>query len=170
MSATTDIYTLSLHDALPISQAEGNGVVLHLYKCAGGFKGINHPWPGLEPVETAELIRHQITFEPGVETDDARPGQAMPLADLEVSRVVRRGELQRCGAEVAPDRCIGDDRDEPVGERDADLAADQVSVTLIVRVNRDRGVSEDRLWPERGDVHVATVVECVSECEHLRIA
>src|SRR5690625_1321289 len=170
MSATTDIYTLSLHDALPISQAEGKGVVLHLNKCAGGFKGINHPWPGLEPVETAELIRHQITFEPGVETDDARPGQAMPLADLEVSRVVRRGDLQRSGTEVAFHRFVGDDRDEPVGERDADLAADQVSVTFIVRVNRDRGVSEDRLGPDRGDVDVATILELVRECEHLRLA
>src|SRR5690625_7451079 len=78
----------------------------------------------------------------------------MPLADLEVSRVVRRGDLQRSGTEVALHRFIGDDRDEPVGERDADLAADQVSVTFIVRVNRDRGVSEDRLGPDRGDVDV----------------
>ena len=43
--------------------------------------------------------------------------QVVALADLEVVRVVRRGDLHRAGAELRVDVLVGDDRDAPAGQR-----------------------------------------------------
>ena len=77
-------------------------------------------------------------------------GQVVPLADLEVVRVVRRGHLDRAGAERRVDVLVGDDRDAPAGQRQLDLGADQVPVPLVVRVHGHRGVAEHRLGPGGG--------------------
>ena len=73
--------------------------------------------------------------------------QVVPPADLEVVGVVRRGHLDRTGAERRVDVVVGDDRDPPAGQRQLDLGADQVLVALVVRVHGDRGVAEHRLGP-----------------------
>ena len=51
-----------------------------------------------------------------------RHRQVVPPADLEVVRVVRRGHLDRAGAERRVDVVVGDDRDAPAGQRQLDLA------------------------------------------------
>ena len=71
----------------------------------------------------------------------------MPPADLEVVGVVRRGHLDRAGAEGGVDVVVGDDRDPPAGQRQLDLGADQVLVALVVGVHGDGGVAEHRLGP-----------------------
>ena len=64
----------------------------------------------------------------------------MVAADLEVLRVVARGDLERAGAEVGLDALVGDDRHAPLDERHDRLLADQVAVALVVGVHGDRDV------------------------------
>jgi hypothetical protein len=77
--------------------------------------------------------------------------QVVPLADLEVVRVVRGCHLDGARAELGIDVLVGDDGDGPVGERKLDVLADQVLVPLVVGVNGDGGVTEHRLGTGRGD-------------------
>jgi hypothetical protein len=84
------------------------------------------------------------------------------LADLEVGLVVRRGDLQRSGPEVALDGVVGDHRHGALGERDAHAAADQRREAGIVRVDRHRDVGEDRLGPHRRDLDRAHAVDAAA--------
>ena len=97
-----------------------------------------------------------------------RRGQVVPLADLEVVRVVRRGHLDRAGAERRVDVLVGDDRDPPAGQRQLDLGADQVLVALVVGVHRHRGVAEHRLGPGGGD-HDRVVAVAVADRDQLAV-
>ena len=94
--------------------------------------------------------------------------QVVPLADLEVVRVVRRGHLHRAGAERRVDVLVGDDRDAPAGERQLDLGADQVLVALVVGVHGDGGVAEHRLGPGGGD-HDRVVAVAVPDRDQLAV-
>lgn len=78
-------------------------------------------------------------------------GQPVPAADLEVVRVVGRGDLDRAGAELRVDVLVGDDRDTAAGQRQLDLGADEMGVPLVLRVDGDRGVTQHRLGPRGGD-------------------
>lgn len=75
----------------------------------------------------------------------------MALADLEVVRVVGRGDLDGTRAELGVDVLVGDDRDGTVGQRQPDELADQVLVPLVLGVDGDRRVTEHRLGTGRGD-------------------
>ena len=79
----------------------------------------------------------------------------MPLPDLEVVRVVRRGDLDHPGAEGGVDVRIGDDRNASAGQRKFHFGADQVGVPIVVRVYRDRRVAEHRLRAGRRDDYLA---------------
>ncbi len=77
--------------------------------------------------------------------------QVVAAADLEVVGVVGRGDLDRAGAERRVDVVVGDDRDAAAGQRQLDLAADQVGVALVGGVDRDGGVTEHGLGAGGGD-------------------
>ena len=53
---------------------------------------------------------------------------------------------------------VGDDRDQPPGDRVLDLLADQLLVALVNRMHRDRHVGEHRLGARRGDLDCAAIV------------
>jgi hypothetical protein len=73
------------------------------------------------------------------------------LADLIVVEVVARRDLHAARAELGIDVGVGDDGDEPVRERQLDLLADEMLVTLVFGVNSDGGVSEHGLGTRGGD-------------------
>ena len=52
----------------------------------------------------------------------------MALADLEVVEVVGRGDLHRPGALLGIGVVVGDDRNRPADDRQADAAADEPDV------------------------------------------
>src|SRR5690242_2444886 len=58
-TATTEIYTLSLHDALPISpRAAGEDHIVHLASADGGGAGLaHHPAHGVEKIGFAATVR-----------------------------------------------------------------------------------------------------------------
>jgi len=80
------------------------------------------------------------------------------LADFVVVEIVRRRDLDAAAAEGRVDVVVGNDRDRPVDERQADLTTDEVAVALVVRVHGDRGVTEHRLGSRRGDNEVSGAV------------
>jgi hypothetical protein len=110
----------------------------------------DHRGPCLEPVQALErTVRgdHAAVVEHG----DA--GQVVAAADLEVVRVVGRGDLDRAGAErrvdvlVGHDRCAGSSTSRPTR-----------CVPLVIRMYRDGCVAEHRLGAgggHDGDVAVA---------------
>ena len=121
--------------------------------------------PGLVPVQALERAVHG---DDAALVHDREARQAVPLADLEVVRVVRRRHLDRAGAERRVDVLVGDDRDAPAGQRQLDLGADQVPVALVVGVHRDRGVAEHRLGPGGGD-HDRVVAVAVPDRDQLAV-
>ena len=61
--------------------------------------------------------------------------------------------LDRARAKRLINRLVGDDGDAPVHDRQDGIAAHEVAVALVVRIDRDSGIAQDRL----GRV-VATVI------------
>jgi hypothetical protein len=99
---------------------------------------------------------------------DHHAGQLVPPADLEVVRVVRRGDLDRAGAELRVHVRVGDHRDAPAGQRQPDLAADQVAVPRVVGVHGHRGVAEHGLHPGGGH-HDRVVTVAVPDRDQLAL-
>jgi hypothetical protein len=109
--------------------------------------------------------------DPPVLADHADLLQPVPTPDLEVVGVVARGDLERAGAEVRLDVFVGEDRKPPPDQRQDRLAPHEIAVALVLRVHRDRGVSEHRLGPDggHGDAPVAGgqwIVDVVQGVRH----
>ena len=77
----------------------------------------------------------------------------VPLADFEIVEVVRGRDLDRACALFRIGIFVGDDRDQPADQRQANMPAEQMLVARVVGVDRDRGVAEHRLGPRGGDGH-----------------
>ena len=77
--------------------------------------------------------------------------QAVAAAGLVVVLVVGGRDLHGARPEAALDHRVGDDRHVALDERDPDAPPDERRVAIVVRVDRHRGVAEDRLGPRRGD-------------------
>ena len=76
---------------------------------------------------------------------DREHGQTVPLADLKVVGVVRRGHLHRTSAELRVNVGVGDDRDLTTRQWEFDLGPDQEGVALVARMNRDSSIAEHGL-------------------------
>ena len=107
--------------------------------------------PRLEPVHPVET--RSGVDDPGALVENGRRRQVVPLADLEVVGVVRRGHLDRAGAEFRVDVLVGDHRDLPVHDRQQHGLADQVPVALVIGMHRDGRVAQHRLDPGGRDHH-----------------
>ncbi len=72
----------------------------------------------------------------------------IPLPAGVVVGIVCRRDLHRPGAQfLVRQQRIGDDRDEPAVERDADLLPHEVRVALVGRMDADGRVAEHRFGP-----------------------
>ena len=71
----------------------------------------------------------------------------MSLADLVVVKVVSRRDFEATGPELPVHIIIGNDRYLSSRQRQLNLFANQVAVPVIVRVNRDGGVTQHGLGP-----------------------
>ena len=103
----------------------------------------------LVPIAADELAARAVDARLLVEDVDRL--QAVALAELVVVRVVGRCDLHRPGAEGAVDVVVGHDRQSPTQEGQDDLAADEVAISLVVGMDRHRGVAEQRLGTGGGD-------------------
>ena len=75
----------------------------------------------------------------------------MALADLEIVEVVAGRDLDRAGALFGIGIFVGDDRDQPAGQRQAHLLPDQRLVALVVGMHRHGGVAQHGFGPGGGD-------------------
>ena len=75
----------------------------------------------------------------------------MVAADLEVGWIVAGRDLERAGAELGLDAGVRDHRDRPLHVGDDHLLADRVPVALVVGMDGDRDVGEDRRRPHGRD-------------------
>src|SRR5690606_25344146 len=96
-------------------------------------------------LEAVQALEGAVRGDDGVLVHHGDGGQAVPLADLEVVRVVGRGDLDGARAELRVDVVVGDDGDAAAGERQLDLPADQVPVAVVLGVDGDGGVAQHRL-------------------------
>ena len=74
----------------------------------------------------------------------------MPLAHLEIVRVVRRRHLDRAGTELGVHELIGDDGDGAVKQRQPEGFSDKLAVAVIVGVHRDGRIAQHGLRACRG--------------------
>jgi hypothetical protein len=109
--------------------------------------------PGDDPRVRLRLgeTREALGGHPAVRPDHGQRLQVVVAADLEVDRIVPGGDLERAGAELGLDAGVRDHRHAPPDDRDDHLAADRVAVPLVVGVDRDRDVGEDRRRAHRRD-------------------
>ena len=78
-------------------------------------------------------------------------GKVMPAADLKVVEVMRRCDLDRAGALLGIRIVIGDDWHATADQRQDHVLADQIGIALVIRVHRDRGVTQHRFRPRGRD-------------------
>ena len=110
-----------------------------------------------EPVQAGERAPLGIHHARVIEDRDHR--QLVPLAGLEVVRIVRRRHLDRAGAELRIDQDrVGDDRELALQQRMPHHLADLRLVARIVGVDGDRRVAQHRLRPRRRHHHLARAV------------
>ena len=119
---------------------------------------------GLEAVEP-RVLAGQLGHL-AVEADHAADGQVVPLADLEVGRVVTGGDLDDPGPELRIDRLVGDDLegDVPLHRGHLERLAHVLLVALVLGVHRHRGVAELGLRP-----HGAEGERTVLDVDELRV-
>ena len=101
------------------------------------------PAARLVPVEAVEF-RPRVR-DGGVVGEDGRGGQAVALARLVIVLIVGRRDLHGAGPERRVDDVVGDDRHVAVDERDPHAPADELAVALVVGMDGDGRVAEDRL-------------------------
>ncbi len=124
---------------------------------------------GIETIQAAVFDGHFV-IEARVFGQDVDHRQVVALADGVVVEVVGGRDLDAAAAEVWIDVVVGDDRDHTACQRQGDLFADQVLVTLVVRVYGHRGVAEHGLRTGGGDDDVAAAVgEWVFEVPHVAV-
>ena len=92
-----------------------------------------------------------VLVERAVGREDVDRLEPVPLADLEVDRVVAGRHLERAGPRLDLDRLVGDDRDRAVRGRLEHHAPDQVTPALVLGMHGHGGVGRDRLRPRRRD-------------------
>src|SRR5215212_361052 len=90
------------------------------------------------------LERTACVVDRTVRVHDVYGIEAKPLAYLEVVGVMRGGDLEDPGTELGIHVLVGEDLYLPLDERHHDLAAEEVQVTLVLRVDDERHVAEHR--------------------------
>ena len=105
------------------------------------------------PCQVAGVLVH-----PPVEADNGDGREIVVAADLEVHRVVARGDLERAGAELRLDALVGDHRHDTLDVGHEHLLADRVPIALVVRMDGNRDVGEHRGRTDGRDREVAGAV------------
>ena len=93
------------------------------------------------------LVVTGVCIHAPVRADDRQLGQAVVAADLIVHRIVARRHLERAGAEVALDALVRKHGDAAFNDGDDHLAADESAIAVVIRMNGDGDVRENRRGP-----------------------
>ena len=120
--------------------------------------------PRLEPVEAAVGLGHEVVHA-AVRRHDVERHEAVAQADRVVVEIVGGGDLHGPGPLLGIGVLVGDDRDVAAGQRQRQLAADEVAVARVLGVDRHGLIAEQRLGPGRRhhDVALRLVGERVAD-------
>ena len=139
-----------------IAGADVVGIGLGLHEIALGLE-IGHD--GLAALITVQTAVFAAVFvHLAVVVEDADNLEIVPQADLKVVRVVRRGHLDRAGAEADLAVLIAHDRNFAVHDRQDAGLADEVLEFLVLGVDGDAGVAHHGLGARRRDNDVAAAI------------
>ena len=104
--------------------------------------------PGLSALVSVHALVFARMFVHGGVVVHARDHlKSVPLSDLEVVRVVGRGDLDRAGPLFGIGIFVRDDRDLSSHHRQDDRLSDEVLISFVIRMHRDRDISEHGLRP-----------------------
>ena len=111
-----------------------------------------HHLAAFKAIESDVLFR-AVLVDLGVERKDRDQRNVVTQRAGVVVKVMRAGDLDAAGAEIAIHKIICDDRDFAITQWQVHHLADEMFVALVLRMNSQRAVGEHRLWASGGDVH-----------------
>ena len=123
-------------------------MVFDLFEEPGGVEIGDHLFSRGEAVEAA-IGRRRRVVDPRIRVEDVQEHEAVASPDLEIVEIVGRGDLDRTAAGLGVGIFVGNDRDQPAGERQAHRFADEIGKARVVRMHRDSGVAEHGFRPGR---------------------
>ena len=132
-------------------------MLLDLYEKSLCFEIGYHSLSRFISVHT-RVLAAVLLVDRSVVVHDVEYRQVVAQSHLVVVGVMSRGDLYNAGSEVHFNILVGDDRYLSVGERQLHGLADNVLVSLVVRVNRNRRIAEKRFGTRGGDLHEAAAV------------
>ena len=152
------------HHLAAVAKGGGDDAVLDLDQRALGLQPRDHCRSRREPIEPEQVVGDKVVLR----LADMRlaiehvehPGwlETGALADLEIVEVMARRDLHRAASELRIGMLVGDDRDQPPGDRQPHLLAEQCGVARVLGMHRDRHVGEHRLGPGGSDLDRARAV------------
>ena len=125
-------------------------VGLLLDQCAGGFKQLRCLLAPGKPVQAREFRSGEF-IQHAVRVEHIADRQLVTLPDFKVRLVMRRGDLERTGAEFPIHRSVGNDRNLLAHQGTPDGLANQPRVARIIRMHGNGGVTGNRLRPGGDD-------------------
>ncbi len=102
----------------------------------------------LEAIQPAIGLRHAVV-QRRILVEDVDHLEIVPPADLEVVEVVAGRDLDRAGALFGIGMLVGDDRDQPVGQWQTHMLADQILVARILGMHGHGGIAQHGLGARR---------------------
>ena len=145
--------------ARAVAVGHGVDVRLHLFDQALGLQIGEHARTRLHPVEAAIGLRRGVV-DPGLGVEHVDDVEVVAAAHLEIVEVVGRGDLHRAGPLFGIGVFVGDDGQASADKRQQGVAADEVAITLVLRMHGDGGIAQHGLGPGRGDDDVLAWPSC----------
>ncbi len=146
----------SIRDAAAVAVADRVAVGLLPLELAVLVEPRDHALGRLFLAQPGEA-RHLVVHAP-VEPDHGQLREVVVAADLEVERIVARGDLERPGTEAGLHPLVGDDRHAALDNGDDGLLADDGCIALVAGVDGDSDVGENRRRPHGRDRDVTRAV------------
>ena len=121
-------------------------VVFDLVKQAERVEVLDDFFSSDKAIKPAIGFRGRV-IDCGVIVENIVLGQIVTLADFIVIEIVCRRNLDATGAELGIDIFVGDDRHLSVDQRQQNLFANQVPVSLVLGMNRNGAVAQHCFGP-----------------------
>ncbi len=101
----------------------------------------NYFLSGIETIQPLKLC-WSIVIDPAIQCKNIERDQFVPQSDLIVVEIMCRGNFYATGTKSRINITICDDRDRAFGQRQTQMTSDQVTITLVFRMNRNRHIPQ----------------------------
>ena len=121
------------------------------------MKNLDDEFPRLLALHSAVFFGN-VVVERAVGIEKVDYFEVVPLSDFPVVRVVGGRNLHHSRPEFLVDVAVGDYRDFLVDEGKDDLLSDKILVPLVIGIDGDGSIAEERLRARRGDLDSSRTV------------